>query len=67
MVKDAGTLAAVVLPAQALQLTAIPDYPLRGVWPGPATSRPAFPPKTTATHQMPTDAPPASDCTTAVP
>src|SRR5689334_24707978 len=23
-------------PAQALQLTAIPDYPLRGVWPGPS-------------------------------
>jgi len=36
MVNDAGTLTAVVLPAQALQLTAIPDYPLRGVWPGPS-------------------------------
>lgn len=37
------TLAAVVLPAQAPQLTAIPDYPLRGVWPGPSGEQASVP------------------------
>jgi hypothetical protein len=33
----------VVLPAQELQLTAIPHYPLRGVWPGPSGEQASFP------------------------
>jgi hypothetical protein len=39
-VNDAGTPAAVVLPAQALQLTAIPRDFAAGIWPDP-NGRPA--------------------------